>query len=242
MRYLSLRNIVSVFIMFFPNLIKIFILNLFPGNDISTSSYLGFSLILSKQIIMRSRSRIGNFNLVKDINIFLLEDEAVIHNFNRIKGFAEIRLGNKSKLGSHNIISGDLTYSKGDSRFHLGDFSTVTAHHLFDMIGSIIIDKNSVIAGSYTQFYTHGFDLQRDRLERDIHIGENSYIGSRCIVLANVTSNVSIGAGTTVYKNICETGMWSSHRLERIGPVIPIQERPNLSTYEKSGYIFRIRK
>lgn len=237
-----LRALVNVFIIFFPSPVKVFILNFLPGNDISSSSYLGFSLILSKRIVMKGGSRVGHFNLVKNIDMFLLEEGAVVYNFNCIKDFSEMRLGKNSKLGSHNFISGDLTYSKGDGRFLLGDFSTVTAHHLFDLVGSIVINRNSVIAGAYSQFYTHAFDLERDRIERDIFIGENSYIGSSCIVLANVAANVIVGAGSTVYKDICEPGMWSSHRLERIGPVIPIKERPDLTTYERSGYKFWVRK
>jgi serine acetyltransferase len=113
---------------------------------------------------------------------------------------------------------------------------------LFDLVGSIVINKNAVIAGNFTQFFTHAFDLNRDRIERDILIGENSYIGSRCIILANIAANVVVGAGSTVYRDICEAGMWTSHRLERIGPVIPIADRTNLSAYEMSGYTFRVRK
>jgi acetyltransferase-like isoleucine patch superfamily enzyme len=242
MAYLSWKVLISVVVMFFPSVVKVFILNLFSGNDISPTSYFGFSLILSKRIVMKSGSRIGHFNLVKDIDLFLLEEGAVVHNFNRIKAFAEMRLGKKSKLGSHNFISGDLAYSKGNSRFLLSDFATVTGHHLFDLIGSIVINGNAVIAGVHTQFYTHAFDLERNRIEQDIIIGENSYIGSGCIVLANVAANVIVGAGSTVYKNICEAGTWSSHRLERIGPVIPIKDRSNLSTYERSGYTFWVRE
>lgn len=242
MAYLSWKVLVSVVTMFFPNMVKVFILNLFPGNDISPSSYLGFSLILSKRIVMKSGARIGHFNLIKDIDMFLLEEDAVIHNFNRIKAFAEMRMGKKSILGSHNFISGVLTLSKGDGRFILGDFVQVTAHHLFDLVGSIVINRNAVIAGNFTQFFTHAFDLNRDRIERDILIGENSYIGSRCIILASIAANVVVGAGSTVYRDICEAGMWTSHRLERIGPVIPIADRTNLSAYEMSGYTFRVRK
>jgi acetyltransferase-like isoleucine patch superfamily enzyme len=242
MAYLSWKVLVNIVIMFFPSVVKVFILNLFSGNDISTSGYLGFSLILSKRIVMKSGSRIGHLNLIRDIDVFLLEEGAVVHNFNHIKAFAEMRMGKKSKLGSHNFISGDLTYSKGNSKFILGDFTTVTAHHLFDMIGNIIIDRNAVIAGAYTQFYTHAFDLQRNRIERNIHVGENSYVGSGCIVLANIAANVIVGAGSTVYRDICEEGVWSSHRLERIGPVVPIKDRPNLTTYEKSGYAFWVRE
>jgi acetyltransferase-like isoleucine patch superfamily enzyme len=242
MAYLSLKVIVSIVTMFFPNMVKVFILNLFPGNDISPYSYLGFSLILSKRIVMKSGSRIGHFNLIKDIDMFLLEEGAVIHNFNRIKAFAEMRMGKKSILGSYNFISGVLALSKGGSRLILCDFVMVTAHHLFDLVGSIVINRNAVIAGNYTQFYTHAFDVNRDRIERDIIIGENSYVGSSCIILANIASNVIVGAGSTVYRDICEAGMWTSHRLEKIGPVIPIAYRPNLSAYEKSGYTFRVRK
>lgn len=233
---------ICILTILFPNMVKIFILNRMPGYKVSYTCHVGLSLISVDNLIMKDCSRIGHFNIIKNVQHFNMDEYAIIHNFNRIKSFLGMYMGRNSKLGSHNNISGDSQYTKGDSNFKIGELTTVTTHHIFDMTGSIIIGKNSVLAGIYTQLYTHSFDLNRDRIERDIIIGDNCYIGSNSIILANITSNVLIGAGSTVYNNISEGGLWSSHKLVRIGDVIPIKERQNLASYGKAGFIFHMLK
>lgn len=240
--YLNLNSLVCIASVFLPNKIKIFVLNLLPGNNISQNCYIGLSIIKCRQLIMKNGSKIGHFNYIGNIDLVILEEEASILNMNRIKNFSEMQIGEKAEIWSKNYVSGVPSKSLGNSKFILENNVLITAHHYFDLIGSIIIKEHVTVAGNQTFFYTHAFDLNGDRIERNITIGKNSYIGSGCIVLADIAANVIIGAGTTVYKDILHEGLWSSHKLARIGEAIPISKRLNQIKYEKNKITFRIRK
>lgn len=62
-------------------------------------------------------------------------------------------------------------------RLEIGEDTLITSHHLFDVAGTIVIGRGSRIAGSGSQFWTHG---PGDR-DRSIRIGEDCYVGSRSI-------------------------------------------------------------
>ena len=239
---LNLKHLICITAIFLPNKIKIFVLNLIPGNNISPNCYIGLSIIMCSQLVMKEGSKIGHFNFIGNIDLLILEEKALILNMNRIKDFSEMKIGEKAEIWSKNYASGVPSASLGNSKFTIENNVIITAHHYFDLIGSITIKENAIVAGNQTYFYTHAFDLSRDRIENNITIGRNSYIGSGCIVLASIADNVVVGAGSTIYKNIPAEGLWSSHKLSRIGEVIPIAHRRNLLSYEKNGIKFRIRK
>lgn len=228
----------SLLLMLLPSFLKRLILNINSENHISKTAKIGFSYIKVNKLVMLDDSRIGHFNFIRKLDELFLSEGACICNFNRIGQFNLIKLNKKSKITSYNVFGGDNYYNEGTKEFILGEKSNITVNHKFDVVDSIYIGDNTVIAGSYSQFYTHSFDLNRERLQWKITIGNNCYIGTRAVVLANITDNVIVGAGSIVNKDIQESGLWASNRLYRVGDTNCFRERNNVNSYIIDGYTF----
>jgi acetyltransferase-like isoleucine patch superfamily enzyme len=207
-------------------------------NHISKTAKIGFSFIKVSKLIMLDHSTIGHFNYIRKMDELILNEGACICNLNRIGQFSLLKLNKNSKITSYNVFGGDNYYNTGKKEFILGEKSNITVNHKFDLVDSIYIGDNTVVAGSYSQFYTHSFDLNRERLQWKINIGNNCYIGTRTVVLANITDNVMVGAGSIVNKDIQESGLWASNRLFRIGDTNFYRNRTNVTSYVIDGYTF----
>ena len=92
-----------------------------------------------------------------------------------------------------------------------------------DCTKSISICKNSTIGGLGTQFWTHGFmhaptGRKRIRVEGEIIIGNNVYVGSRCVFNPGVKvgDSISIGSNAAIAKSLHEPGMYVSQALRHI--------------------------
>jgi acetyltransferase-like isoleucine patch superfamily enzyme len=85
-----------------------------------------------------------------------------------------------------------------DRRLHIGMNTLITSNHHFDIAGSFVLGNNSWIAGTGSQFWTHGAGVQ----ERNINIGERCYLGSavRFAPGSSVGDNCIIGLGSIVTK------------------------------------------
>ena len=232
----------SFLIMLLPSFLKIYFLNFIKGNRIEKKVRIGFSYIKVKNIILEEGAQIGHFNFIRSIHTLKLEKNAQIQNFNRASQFHTMHLHADSKIASLNVFGGDLYYNHGEKKFVLGEKSTVTIGHRFDLVDNIFIGYNTVIAGASSQFYTHSFDLKRERLQWTINVGDNCYIGTRAIVLSSICNNVVIGAGTSVHKEISEPGLWISSSLLRAGDANNFSEKGIFDSYEKDGYTFWIKK
>jgi carbonic anhydrase/acetyltransferase-like protein (isoleucine patch superfamily) len=77
----------------------------------------------------------------------------------------------------------------------------ITSKHSFDVCGSITIGEKTWIAGSHSQFWTHGAgDVG------DIEIGTNCYVGSAARFSSNsgLGNNVLLALGSVVTKRLME--------------------------------------
>ena len=74
----------------------------------------------------------------------------------------------------------------------------ITSNHYFDVVGAFVLGNNSWIAGTGSQFWTHGAGVQ----ERNITIGEHCYLGSavRFAPGSSVGDNCIVGLGSVVTK------------------------------------------
>jgi len=72
----------------------------------------------------------------------------------------------------------------------------ITDLHFFDIVGTIIIGKNTWIAGKNSEFWTHGLGVS----DKNISIGENCYIGSSVLFApgTEIKSNTVISMGSFV--------------------------------------------
>lgn len=204
------------------NVIKIFFLRLL-GHDVSFKSKIGFSVLFVNTITIGKFAKIGNFNFIKaeELN---LEKHSFIGSLNVIKGPIFIHLKSKSGISKQNKIrraNYPITY--GNSKLQLGFNSFVVSNHFLDLTKSVTIGENSIIAGVNSQFWTHGYyhadnGTERIRIDGEIKIGDNVYIGSSCIFNPGIKVNnaIHIGAGSVISKNLEKSGMYVNQGLRFI--------------------------
>lgn len=192
--------------------------------SIDKHSHIGFfSVIVCKKLtIIRSKvgpfnflhanrglikgSQIGIFNVVRNVNSFQFLEGSTIHKFNKFFGTKNTKMVQEVSVKTQeNII--------------VGYGSVIGRDHYFDLNDEICIGKNVVIGGFDTQFWTHGFTIDRKKVRGAITIGDNVYVGSRCFFTQgiSVADNSSISGNTTVHKSIVESGFYVSNALTKKG-------------------------
>ena len=214
-----IQNFISLF---FPSFIKVFLLN-FTGHSIDKSVKIG-PVILGRSV----KLNLAKGSSIGALNVFMchgvnLKEGAFIRRVNTFQGAVHVHLDEKASIGNLNrFVKGGVMVTDS-SMFSLGVSSNLTSMHYFDLTGNIIIGSNSVIGGSCSQFWTHGFQhfdkgLIRHRLDGEIIIGDGVYIGSKVIFNPNVViaDDISLGAGTVISKNLSESGTYVSQKLRFI--------------------------
>jgi acetyltransferase-like isoleucine patch superfamily enzyme len=179
-----------------PSKLKNKILNLFPSKNIHNNSYIGFSYINVKHLTVAENVRIKH--LVK------------------MKGLESVVLKKNSFIGNHNSFYCNATL--GDNgHFILGVDSELVRQNALDLTCNITIGDNVVIGGFGSQFWTHGFDVYRNRIEGEIVIANNVYIGSSTVFNLGITicDDVIVGAGSLVSRNIKQTGFYAGSPISK---------------------------
>ena len=156
------------------------------GHKISWNSKIGLSILYVKSLTLDENSKIGHFNFLI-VESIKLSDQAVIKNLNLFKGPITVFLGKKSRIGRFNKFRraySPITYGK--SSLYIEDGTGITYHNFFDLTCSITFGKNSQVAGKGSQFWTHGYmhsnsGTERIRVDGEIIIGDNVYVGTRCV-------------------------------------------------------------
>ena len=157
-----------------------------------------------------------------DTEQICIGENIVIGNMVRIKYLDKFEMGDNSSIGSSTIICGSCEANKFTERnFICGKNVDILCSHYFDVVAPVEIGDNVTIAGKWTQFYTHSFDLIRNRLDGSIKIGNNVYIGAGCLINlgVNICNEVVLQGGTCVNKSICESGVYSSNNIYKRGEI-----------------------
>lgn len=178
-----------------------------------------YKFFMRKQIGKNFKIGFGSYIHSKDIEI---GDNVCIGNMVRIKFLDRFKMGNDSSIGSSTIICGAYDYNKFQERqFICGDDVGILCSHYFDVVAPVMIGNDVTIAGKWTQFYTHSFDLAPNRLDGAIKIGNHVYIGAASLVNLGVTvcDNVVIQGGCVVNKDIIEPGVYASQTMYKRGDV-----------------------
>ncbi len=214
------KIIVLVICFLLPVRMVFWILNLL-GHNIHSKAKIGFSFIwLDESMTLKEMSSIGHFNIIK-IKAVRIEPLGYIGRFNKLVGPFEIILAEKAAIGDGNKCNrSPLGVSYGNSVLRLGTLSKITANHRVDCTRSITIGDYSTIAGHDTQLWTHAYyhdktGAGRFRLDGGIEIGNNVYIGSRCILNGGVAivDNVVVGANSCVSKSLLNPGTYVNQPL-----------------------------
>lgn len=180
-------------------------------------------LWINGKLELNETSRIGNFNIIR-VNNLSIQKGGYIGKFNNIKGPIEISLAEKAAIGNWNsVYRAPIGVTYGISVLKIGTLSKITAHHRLDCTRSITLGDYSILAGHDSQLWTHAYyhDKQgagRFRIDGEIFIGNNVYIGSRCIIAGGVSiaNAVTVGAGACVSKSLNEAGTYVNQALRYI--------------------------
>lgn len=221
------------------NFIKIFFLNII-GHSISYKSKIGVTFLHTNKIILKDYSKIGHFNFINAKSI-KLDESSFIGKFNIINGPIDIVLNEKSGISKNNKIRRSkhpITY--GDAFLKLGKNSFIVSNHFLDLTKSVEIGGNSILAGINSQIWTHGYyhsdsDTERIRIDGEVNIGDNVYVGSGCIFNPGVyvSNAIHIGSGSVISKDLKEPGMYVSQSLRFIDNNL---DKVKLKTKKVEGY------
>ena len=100
----------------------------------------------------------------------------------------------------------DFNTSKLGGILNLKNGVSVGKDCYIDYSGGLCIDVNSHIAyGVYITTHSHGYDYYSKPKPMPLFIGENVFIGARCVITPNVSrigNNAVVGAGSVVTKDI----------------------------------------
>lgn len=182
---------------------------------------------LYRAVCRRNGSSIGKnfrigFGSYIDSEIIDIGNNVSLGNMVRIKLLDKFALDDESSIGSSTIICGAYEFNKFLSRnFICGKKVDILSSHYFDVVAPITIGDNVTIAGKWTQFYTHSFDLVPNRFDGAVTIGNNVYIGAGCLVNLGVQicDGVVLQGGTCVNKSINEPGVYTSNTFFKRGQV-----------------------
>lgn len=217
---MKFKKLIHILIGVLPfSFLRILLFN-FLGNNISYTSKLGWGIYGVSKLIIGKNCKVGSFNffLVEEIN---LKNRVHIKSLNIFKGYFNLVLEDESGISKNNkFISSYVAKSNNDVILKLGSFSFIVSNNFFDLTRSITFGKNTILAGLNSQFWTHGYyhgntGKDRIRIDGEIIIGNNVYIGSRSIFNPGVKIGdaIHIGSGSVISKSIKEKGMYVNQPL-----------------------------
>jgi acetyltransferase-like isoleucine patch superfamily enzyme len=217
----SLRTLLGMVIAIIPiNKVRILLYRLLLGYRIDASSHIGaFTLLLARQVDMKS-AVIGPLNVIR-IDSLEMRRGALIGKLNFFSKLKRLQLSEDACILHRNFIGGTFGTSVecGREELLVGRSSQISLSCFLDLSDRITLGENVVIAGSGTQFWTHGFDHRRSRSIAPIAIGNNVFIGAASTVVqgVQVCPDVTVGAGSVVHRRIVEPGLYVSNNLRKVG-------------------------
>jgi acetyltransferase-like isoleucine patch superfamily enzyme len=223
MYFFKLLYIAIIVVIPMPKSIRAFLYGLIPGYSIGKKCRIGISVLNVDILKINDYCMIENFCHVSRIGTCTLAPHSTIRNRTVMMNIDRVHLMNNSIIGVKNSISGPnkdlrpITVS-----FTLGPDSSLSAGHQLDLCDSITIGSNVVFAGAGSQAYTHYFDLERNRVQAPITIGNNVYIGARSILLPGISicDDVVFHVNSVVDCDVVESGVYSSNTtISKIGSV-----------------------
>lgn len=138
--------------------------------DIDSSARIGVALIWAKQVSLAPHSRIGNFGVLRNLELLKLGEGALIGR--QIRAHA-IALGSKA------------FFAHCPDRFPaliVGKHAALVGRHILDCSDTVSIGDYATVAGRDTLIYTHGIDITDNRQEcAPVSIGKYCMVGARCM-------------------------------------------------------------
>lgn len=219
------KIITAFFCFFFPVRLVFWVLNLM-GHQVHFKSRIGFSIVwVTGKLTLHQSARIGHFNVLR-LNNLIIKESGYIEKFNNVNGPIDIELDQTAAIGNRNTIyRAPIGVTYGIAILRLGVLSKITGNHRIDCTRSIRLGDFTTIAGHDSQLWTHAYyhdktGAGRFRVDGEIEIGNNVYIGSRCVITGGVkiVDGVVVGANACVSKSLVQTGTYVNQALRFISP------------------------
>jgi carbonic anhydrase/acetyltransferase-like protein (isoleucine patch superfamily) len=171
------RFLLPIFITVLPSRLKVWFLRK-AGHTIGKGCYIGFSFIDARKLVLGDYIYIGHCNLLHGLDELMLDSGSRVTLFNWITG---------GRKGS----------------FRLGRNSSLSFGHYFEASANIAIGSNTIVAGRYSQFFTHGITPYNLDDRRPIQIGDWCYVGSAVRVPPGITiaDHTFVGMGSVITKS-----------------------------------------
>lgn len=221
-KWRPIRLMLGLMLQLFPTRLVRPVANAF-GHAIAPGAHIGFSLLICDKLVMAPGARVGHFNLIQ-VRRVLLRKKARLGHMNICRGPMSLRLEHKAELGNRNTITrAPRGVTFGPAQLWMGQQAKVTAGHSLDCTQSIRLGHCSTLAGKGSQVWTHGYVHEaeapkRYRVDGNVLIGNNVYLGSSVIVTGGVTicDNASVGVGACVTKHLRDPGFYVSGTLRML--------------------------
>jgi acetyltransferase-like isoleucine patch superfamily enzyme len=207
-----MKNFIAITISLLPlNLVRIFLYNKILKYNISKNSSIGFLTIINSQNCEILDSYISSFNFIKIKKIYIKNSK--IHCFNIIKNFYSFSVSQNSIIKNKNKFYGE-TKLNSNSKLEINENCQIGSENFFDLSGNITINNNCKIL-NYCQFWTHGFNANREIKIGVIDIGENVILENSVTIISNIkiTSNCIVKISSVVNKSLLEENTYSSNKL-----------------------------
>ena len=200
-----MRKIIILLIAFCPfsGKVRAWLYGRMPDYTIEKNVHIGFGTVINC-----AKLRIGK--------------DSVLGRLVRVKNIDSFVVGKNSLVNSSCMFCGPVPSLKSFQRdVTIGDFANIQCGHYFDVVAPIEIKDYVTLAGKETQIFTHSFDIEGNRLDGSVEIGNHVYIGSRCIINLGVAiaDKVVLQAGTVLNKSLEESGVYTSNILEKRGNI-----------------------
>ncbi len=191
-----MKKLLALVLVLFPWRIRRWLLVALLRYQIHPTARIGLSWICPDRLEMGAGARIGSLTVCK--------------------GLALLSMGERSRLGNLNWITG---FPLASTRFFgdepdrrpeliIGEHGAVTNRHLIDCTNSVRIGRFTTFAGFRSQILTHSIDLYRSRQSsKPVSIGDYCFVGTGCVVLggSRLPDYSVLGAGSVLNQSHAET-------------------------------------
>ena len=194
------------------NFLRIFFYNKILGYKINYESIVKFLTILISDNCEIENSRLSSFMIVKIKKIKITNSK--IKNFNIIKNFNLFEMHENSCIGKFNRIIGENKIKK-DTSFIINKNVFIKNKNYIDLSDNVDIGEDVKIH-SFCQLWTHGYTADRKLKIGSINIKKNCIINSGCLISQGVTigENAILDYGSITTSNL-ENNKFYYHELKK---------------------------
>jgi acetyltransferase-like isoleucine patch superfamily enzyme len=161
------------------------------GWQIHPRAKIGFSLILIEKVVLSEEARIGHFNTIRSFDALIMGEYSKIGNNNYMTG-----IGSRSKKHF-------TTEPMRIAELRLGTHSSITGRHFIDCCNLVEIGDFSIVAGAGSQILTHAIDIRENRQRSaPVRIGKYCFVGTGSVILrgAQLPDYSVLSANSTLSK------------------------------------------